>query len=238
MLLKSWFEVTQSIFLQSCLECRTQWSQHSRHVVLKWLRQSSIRIFAQLIELCKVLQIAISCQDVSSRMVGTVELCVIFKLHFIRSKMMKYWLIWWYVFSFTGETYDCCICVLQESLIETFFIFGDDGTNVSLLTMIESRKSATLSTNVVTMYFKLMSAKLIGKWYFQTDLGRFQLQRFRFQHTFSTPIPVILVTIPTPIPTPTLFLWTTPIPIPTPIPTPIRFRLQHCLYSDSDSRII
>ena len=37
MLLKSWFEVTQSIFLQSCWECRTQWSQRSRPVVLKWL---------------------------------------------------------------------------------------------------------------------------------------------------------------------------------------------------------
>ena len=36
-LLKSWFEVTQSIFLQSRWECRTQWSQHSRPVVLKWL---------------------------------------------------------------------------------------------------------------------------------------------------------------------------------------------------------
>ena len=28
-LLKSWFEVTQSIFLQSGWERRTQWSQHS-----------------------------------------------------------------------------------------------------------------------------------------------------------------------------------------------------------------
>ena len=28
----------QLIFLQSCWECRTQWSQRSRPVVLKWLR--------------------------------------------------------------------------------------------------------------------------------------------------------------------------------------------------------
>ena len=30
--------MTQSIFLQSCWECRTQWSQRSRPVVLKWLQ--------------------------------------------------------------------------------------------------------------------------------------------------------------------------------------------------------
>ena len=29
--------MTQSIFLQSRWECRTQWSQHSKPVVLKWL---------------------------------------------------------------------------------------------------------------------------------------------------------------------------------------------------------
>ena len=43
-LLKSWFEVTQSIFLQSCWECRTQWSQRSRPVVLKWLNSSGSMI--------------------------------------------------------------------------------------------------------------------------------------------------------------------------------------------------
>ena len=38
MKLKSWFEVSQSIFLQSRWECRTRWSQHSRDVVLKRLK--------------------------------------------------------------------------------------------------------------------------------------------------------------------------------------------------------
>ena len=40
MLLKPRFEVTQSIFLQSCWEWHTQWSQRSRPVVLKWLTVS------------------------------------------------------------------------------------------------------------------------------------------------------------------------------------------------------
>ena len=38
-LLKCLFDVTQAIFLQSYWECRTQWSQRSRPVVLKWLNQ-------------------------------------------------------------------------------------------------------------------------------------------------------------------------------------------------------
>ena len=33
--------MTQSIFLQSCWECRTQWLQRSRPVVLKWLSDNT-----------------------------------------------------------------------------------------------------------------------------------------------------------------------------------------------------
>ena len=42
--------MTQSIFLQSRWECRTQWSQRSRHVGLKWLSYFHARcwIFLQL----------------------------------------------------------------------------------------------------------------------------------------------------------------------------------------------
>ena len=57
-LLKSLFEVTQSIFLQSRWECRTQWSQHSRPVALKWLTfNESLFAFSQLLILLSSLYI-------------------------------------------------------------------------------------------------------------------------------------------------------------------------------------
>ena len=39
--------MTQSIFLQSRWECHTQWSQHSRHVALKWLNYFYNRILRE-----------------------------------------------------------------------------------------------------------------------------------------------------------------------------------------------
>ena len=38
--------MTQSIFLQSCCDCRTQWSQRSRPVVLKWLTFSFLPVIS------------------------------------------------------------------------------------------------------------------------------------------------------------------------------------------------
>ena len=51
-LLKYWIEVTQSIFLQSRWECRTQWSQRSRPVVPKW--EMVLNVLGKWVVKCKV----------------------------------------------------------------------------------------------------------------------------------------------------------------------------------------